>query len=65
MEASSFRFFFFKLRVFFKGTINPWFDCAGNLKGVAGVKKQTKLYPSKNCSKSPTSSTFSFNRPSN
>ena len=38
------------------------FNRPGNLKGVAGFKKQTELYPYKTRSKSPTSSTFSFNR---
>ena len=33
-----------------------------NLKGVAGFKKQTELYPYKCWSKSPTSSSFGFNR---
>ena len=41
------------------------FERPGNLKGVAGFKKQTELYPYKRRSKNPTSSTFSFNRFSN
>ena len=49
----------------FKARINSQFDRAGNLKGVAGLrkkkKKKTKLYPFKCRSKGPTSSTFSFN----
>ena len=36
-----------------------------NLTGVAGFKKQTELYPYKCRSKTPTSSTFTFNRLSN
>ena len=43
----------------------PQFNRAGNLKGVAGFKKQAELYPYKNWSKSPTSSTFSFTRLAN
>ena len=46
----------------FKARINLPFNRAGNLKGVAGFKKQTELYPFKNWRKSPTSSNFSFNR---
>ena len=41
------------------------FKCPGNHKGVAGVKKQTDLYPYKCRSKSPTSSAFTYNRLSN
>ena len=33
-----------------------------NLKGVAGLRKQAELYPRKCWSKSPTSSSFGFNR---
>ena len=36
-----------------------------NLKGVAGFKKQTELYPYKCRSKSPTTTTFTFYRLSN
>ena len=32
----------------FKARINPQFNCAGNLKGVAGFRKQTELCPYKN-----------------
>jgi len=46
----------------FKARINPQFNRAGNLKGVAGFKKQIELDKYKNQSKSPTSSTLSFNR---
>ena len=60
IEASSFRLF--QMACVFKARINPQFNRAGNLKGVAGFKKQIELYPYKNWSKSPTSSTFSFNR---
>ena len=63
MEASFFRLF--HIASFFKARTNPQFNRAGNLIGVAGFKKQTKLYPYKNRSKSPTSLTFSFNRLSN
>ena len=49
----------------FKARINPEFNSAGNLKGVAGFRKQTKLYPFKCQIKSTTSSTFSFNHVSN
>ena len=45
-----------------KPRINPQFNRVGNLKGVAGFKKQLELYPYKNRSKSPTLSTLSFNR---
>ena len=38
----------------FKARTNPPFNRAGNRKGVAGFKKQTKLYPYKNRSKSPS-----------
>jgi len=31
----------------FKARINGWFDRPGNLKGLAGFKKGTKLYPDK------------------
>ena len=31
----------------FKARMNPKFYRAGNLKGVAGFKKQTELYPYK------------------
>ena len=41
------------------------FKRPGNLKGVAGFKKQNDLYPFKCVSKSPTSSTLTFNRLSN
>ena len=41
------------------------FNRPGNLKGLTGFKKQTELYPYKCRSKSPTSSTFIFNRFSN
>ena len=41
------------------------FNRPGNLKGLTGFKKQTELYPYKCRSKSPTLSTFSFNRLSN
>ena len=46
----------------FKARINPQFYRPGNLKGVAGFKILTELYPYKCRSKSATSSTFSFNR---
>ena len=49
----------------FKPRINVQFNRPGNLKGVAGFKKQTGLYPCKCRCKSPISSTFSFNRLSN
>ena len=50
-------------RVFLKQQlILTMFKRPGNLKGVNGFKKQTELYPYKCQSKSPTSSTFSFNR---
>ena len=57
-------FFFglFKMASVFKARINPQFNRADNHKGVAGFKRQTEFYPYKNRSKSPTSSTFSFNR---
>ena len=45
-----------------KARINPQFHRPGNLKGVAGFKIITELYPYICRSKSPTSSTFSFNR---
>ena len=49
-----------------KGRFNPQFNRAGNPEGVAGFNMQTELYPYiKYRSKSPTSSTFSFNRLSN
>ena len=48
-----------------KARINPQFHRPGNLTRVAGLKKQTELYLYKCRSKSPTSSTFSFNRLSN
>ena len=60
MKASSFPLF--QMACVFKARINPQFTLAGNLKGVAGFKKETELYPYKNRRKSPTSSTFSFNR---
>ena len=41
------------------------FNRPGNFIGVTGFKKQTELYPYKCRSKSPTSSTFSFNGLSN
>ena len=41
------------------------FKRPGNLKGLTGFMKQTELYPFKCRSKSPTSSTFPFNRLSN
>ena len=44
---------------------NPPFNRVGNHKGVAAFKKQIELYAYKNRSKSPTSSTFSFNSLSN
>ena len=51
-----------KWRVFSKQQlILAKFNRPGYLKGVAGFKKQTKLYPYKCLSKSPTSSTFTFN----
>ena len=49
----------------FKARIKPQFNRPGNLKGVAGFKKEPELYLYKNRSKSPTSSTFSINRLSN
>ena len=49
----------------FKARINPQFNRARNVKGVAAFNKQTELYPYKNWSKRPTSSTFSLNRLSN
>ena len=49
----------------FKGIINPQFNHAGNLKRVAGFKKQTELHPYKYRSKSRTLSTMTFNRLSN
>ena len=52
-----------KWRVFSKQQlILTKFNRPGNLKGVTGFKKQTELYPYKCRSKSPTSSTFTFNR---
>ena len=38
----------------FKARINPQFHRSGNLKGVAGFKILTELYPYKCRSKSPT-----------
>ena len=58
IEPSSFG----SCKMIFKKRINPQFNRAGNLKGVAGFKKQIKIYPYKTRSKSPTSSNFSFNR---
>ena len=52
-----------KWRVFLKQQlILTKFNRPGNLKGVAGFKKQAELYPYKCRSKSPTSSTFTYNR---
>ena len=51
-----------QMRCVFKATINPQFHRPGNLKGVAGFKILTELYPYKCRSKSPTSSPFTFNR---
>ena len=39
----------------FKAKMNPQFNRAGNLKRVAGFKKQTVLHPYKHWSKGPTS----------
>ena len=51
-----------KWRVFLKQQlILTKFNLPGNFKGVTGFKKQTELYPYKCRSKSPTSSTFTFN----
>ena len=63
MEASSFHLF--QIACVFKATYNLQFNRAGNVKGLAGFRKQTKLDPFKCRSKSPTSSTFCFNRLSN
>ena len=41
------------------------FNRPGSFKGVTGFKKQTELYPEKCLSKSPMSSTFTFNGLSN
>ena len=50
----------------FKARINPHFNGASNLKGIAaGFRKQTELFPYKNLSISPTSSTLSYNGESN
>ena len=43
MEASFFGMCY--MACLFKARINPQFNRAGNLKGVAGFKKQTELYP--------------------
>ena len=59
IEASSFRLLL--VACVFKERINPQFNRAGNLKGVTGFKKQTELYPFESRSKTPTSSTLSFN----
>ena len=59
-EASFFGLF--EMACVFKARINSQLNRAGNLKGVAGFKKQTELYPYKCRSMSPTLSTFSFNR---
>ena len=64
-SSRSFSLCFVLNGVCFKARINPQFNRAGNLKGVAAFKKETELYPYKHRSKSPTSSTFSFNRLSN
>ena len=63
MEASCFGLS--QMACVFKARNNPQFNPAGNLKGVAGFKKQTELYPHKHRSKSPTSITISFNGLSN
>ena len=60
IEASCFRLL--EMACFSKARINPEFNRAGNIKGVPGFKKQTELYPYKYRSKSPTASTFRFNR---
>ena len=60
IQASSFRLF--QMACVLKARINPKFNRAGNLKEVAGFKRENELYRYKNQSKSPTSSTFSFNR---
>ena len=52
----------FQMACGFRARINPQFNCTGNFKRVAGFKKETELYPYKHRSKSPISSTFSFNR---
>ena len=63
MQASSFGFC--QTAFVLEGRINPQFHRPGNLKGVAGFKILTELYPYKCRSKSPISSTFSFSRLSN
>ena len=63
MEASFFRFL--QMPCVFKARNNPQFNRAAQLKGVAGFKKQSDLYPYKHWSKSQTYSTFSFNCLSN
>ena len=60
-----FLLWFLQMASFFKARINRQFHRPGNLKGVAGFKILNKLYPYKCRSKSPTSSTFAFNRLSN
>ena len=45
IEASSFGWY--EMACVFKATIIPLFIRPGNLKGVAGFKKRTKLYPDK------------------
>ena len=59
MQASSFGLC--QMACVFKARINPQVHRPGKLKGVAGFKILTELYPYKCPSKSPTSSTFSFN----
>ena len=61
IEASFFRLF--QKACFFKARINPQFNRPGKYKG--GLVLRKKLYPYKNLSDSPASSTFSFNRLSN
>ena len=63
LEASSFRLC--QMACVFKPRINPQVHRPGNLKRVAGFNNQTELYPYKYRSKSPTSSTFKFDRLSN
>ena len=53
MEVSSFGLC--QMACVFKPRINPKFKRPGNLKGVAGFKKQTGLYPWKCRCKTPTS----------
>ena len=63
LQASSFGLC--QMAYVLKEKINPQLNRAGYLKGVAGFKILTELYPYKCGIKSQTSSSFSFNRPSN